>query len=543
MVAMSNPQPMSLTFAGSPFDNTAADVVIRSPDGVHFRVRSAIISEASPVFSGMLTSNKTERTTDGKHLFTISEDSTVLDPLLRLCYPTTDPIFADLKDVRLVLAAAMKYQMTEACTLLKKQLRSYIDDQPLRVWASACFLRLEDEARAAAYALFGKEFPAKAPPEFEQVSSGDYFRLTKFLRAGANVPESFKFWEPLPQDIPKAEQDGQRPSSLLQDFGADPSIITFQPRPYADIICRSSDGVEFRAHRIILCLASPVLSKKISRLCPDHPPAATTNPATLPILMLKDIPGSVLGPILEACYPNKRRHHPARIDLHEVMALTACARKYDLQQAQDYLCRGTFWFASRERPLASYLMAAKMGFADYARSTLPHLSGELHTYGCPPEMEDTPATIYHTLLINRHQSSVATSRLTGTVVTRTPTSPSRAPRSGVPQPSASTSNTPTMGEPKAKQNIPEAPDPRDPWLLGVWRHTAQGLQGCKGNELWKFEPRVAKLLKESLAKKIWCSKCEMNLGLMSSLHDMYQSVRAAKFDHDVSRLRISSHLQ
>ena len=91
-----------------------------------------------------------------------------------------------------------------------------------------------------------------------------------------------------------------------------------------------------------------------------------------------------------------------------------------------------------------------------------------------------------------------------------------------------------MAEPKAKQKTPEAPDPRDPWLLGVWRHTAQGLQGCKGNELWKFEPKVAKLLKESLAKKIWCSKCEINLSLMSGLHDMYQSVRAAKFDHDVS---------
>nr|VWO94656.1 DNA ligase (EC [Ganoderma boninense] len=175
---MSNPQPVTLTFAGVPFENPAADVVIRSPDGVHFRVRSAIISEASPVFSVMLTSDQIERTTDGKRLLVVAEDSTVLDPLLRLCYPVTDPVFADLKDVRLVLAAAMKYQMTEACTLLKKQLRSYMDDQPLRVWASACLLRFEEEAKAAALALFGKEFPVKAPPEFEQVSSGDYFRLT-----------------------------------------------------------------------------------------------------------------------------------------------------------------------------------------------------------------------------------------------------------------------------------------------------------------------------------------------------------------------------
>ncbi|PIL24941.1 hypothetical protein GSI_12828 [Ganoderma sinense ZZ0214-1] len=528
---MSNSQPMTLIFAGPPFDNPAADVVIRSPDGVHFRVRSAIITEASPVFSDMLTSDQTGRTTDGKHLLVIAEESTVLDPLLRLCYPVTDPVFADLKDVRLILAAAMKYQMTEACTLLKKQLRSYMDAQPLRVWASACLLRFEEEAQAAALALFGKEFPIKAPPEFEQVSSGDYFRLTKFLRAGGNVPEGFKFWDSLPEDIPKPEQERQKRHSLFQELGADTPAIAFQSRPYADIVCRSSDGVEFRSHRIILCLASSVLSKKISRLCPDAPPATTTTASTLPILEFKDTPGSVLGPILEACYPTKRRH-PTQFDLHQLMSMTACARKYDMQQAQDHLCRGAFWLASRERPLASYLMAARMGFSDYARSTLPNLSGELHTYGCPPEMEDTPATVYHALLINRHQSSIATSRLTGATVTQTSASPSRAAQPGASGPS--TGSAPTVAKSKPKAKTPEAPDLRNPWLLNVWRQTAQGLQGCRSNELWKFEPHVPKLLKESLTKKIWCSKCEMNLGLMSGLHDMYQSVRAAKFDHDVS---------
>ncbi|KAI1796677.1 hypothetical protein LXA43DRAFT_569482 [Ganoderma leucocontextum] len=529
---MSNPLP--LTFAGPPFDNPTADVVIRSPDGVHFRVRSAILSEASPVFSDMLTSNPlaSERTTDGKHLLVVPEESAVLDPLLRLCYPVTDPVFTDLKDVRLVLAAAMKYRMTEARTLLKKLLCSYIDGQPLRVWAAACLLRLEEEARAAASALFGKEFPVKAPPEFEQVSSGDYFRFTKFLRTGANVPESFKFWDPAPEDIPKAEHERQRPHSLFQELGVDSPAIAFQPRPYADIICRSSDRVEFRAHRIILCLASSVLNKKISRLCPEPPPVVTATPSTLPVLEFKDTPGSVLGPVLEACYPNKRRH-PTQLDLHVLMPMMDCARKYDIQQAQEYLCRGAFWLASRERPLTSYLMAARMGFSDYARSTLPNLSGELHIYGCPSEMEDTPATIYHTLLINRHQSSVATSRLTGTVVTRTPPSTSRAPTASTSE--ANNSSTPTVAKSKAKPKAPEAPDPRDPWLLSVWRQTVQGLQGCRSNELWKFEPNVAKLLKESLERKIWCSKCEMNLSLMSSLHDMYKSVRAAKFDHDYTR--------
>ncbi|TBU42399.1 hypothetical protein BD309DRAFT_828908, partial [Dichomitus squalens] len=179
---MPNP-PVTPTFAGTPFDNPAADVVIRSRDGVHFRVRSAILAEASPVFSEMLVSPECERTADGKYMIAIAEESDTLDPLLRLCYPVADPTFASLTDVRLVLAIAIKYKLEEASLILKKTLRAYMKDEPLRVWASACLLRLEDEARGAAHALFGKEIPVKAPPEFEEISSGDYFRLTKFLRA------------------------------------------------------------------------------------------------------------------------------------------------------------------------------------------------------------------------------------------------------------------------------------------------------------------------------------------------------------------------
>ena len=155
------------TFALAPFDNPVADVVLRSRDGVHFRVRSAILLEASPVFAELLAvwSSSTDidkydgPAFEGQPLVEVTEDSDVIDPLLRLCYPTADPVLADLEDIRPVLAAAIRYRMEEAIMLLKKILLSYLEEQPWRVWAHACLLRLEDEARTAASTLLGKELP------------------------------------------------------------------------------------------------------------------------------------------------------------------------------------------------------------------------------------------------------------------------------------------------------------------------------------------------------------------------------------------------
>ena len=127
---MSN-SPVTLTFAEPPFNNSAADVIIRSRDGVHFCVRSAILAEASPVLSDMLASPQCERTIDGKSVLALQEESDVLDPLLRLCYPVADPVFASLKEIRLVLAVALKYNLEEASLILRKKLRSYIDNEPL----------------------------------------------------------------------------------------------------------------------------------------------------------------------------------------------------------------------------------------------------------------------------------------------------------------------------------------------------------------------------------------------------------------------------
>ena len=54
---------------------------------------------------------------DGKPVVTVQEDNVTLDRLLRLCYPTADPVLSEMRDVRTVLAAALKYEMEEAIAM------------------------------------------------------------------------------------------------------------------------------------------------------------------------------------------------------------------------------------------------------------------------------------------------------------------------------------------------------------------------------------------------------------------------------------------
>ena len=119
-----------------PFDNPAADIILRSSDGVNFHVHSIILAEASPVFADMLSipqpANtmsriKSKGVSEGKPIVNLSEESQTLDRLLRLCYPVRDPVLDTLSDVYPVLSAAMKYEMDAATALMREDLVTFIE--------------------------------------------------------------------------------------------------------------------------------------------------------------------------------------------------------------------------------------------------------------------------------------------------------------------------------------------------------------------------------------------------------------------------------
>ena len=84
--------------ADEPFNEITADAILRTADGVDFHVHQVILSLASPFFKTMFTLTQPPRLTDTsasgiakRDSIPVTEDSVVLDSLLRFIYPVCDP--------------------------------------------------------------------------------------------------------------------------------------------------------------------------------------------------------------------------------------------------------------------------------------------------------------------------------------------------------------------------------------------------------------------------------------------------------------------
>ncbi|TBU30620.1 hypothetical protein BD311DRAFT_754080 [Dichomitus squalens] len=504
------------TFALAPFDNPAADVVLRCRDGVHFRVRSAILLEASPVFAELLAALPCGGATDiqegptfeGMPMVVIAEDSDAIDPLLRLCYPTADPVLVDLKDIRPVLAAAIKYQMEEASAVLKKMLLSFLEEQPLRVWAYACLLHLEEEARAAASALLGKELPTKGPEEFHEVSAGDYYRLTKFLRSKGAVEESFTFLKAgsAAAEPPPSKSSTAKPWHCTRELG-------FTSLPYADIICRSSDGQEFRAHRITLLLASPLLRDGITALCPEAV-SGPPPPDALPVLQM-GVEGVFLGPLLDMCYAERPPSVYEWHSIYGIVGMMVAARHFGFADILLRLRCGPYLILADRQPLLGYLLAAQLRFPDIAKSRASEMRHDVYeSYGYHPEMERTPAHAYHHLLMHRRRSRVLVA--------------AQAAKVGRPAPPpASDTKIQTMAGLRSADG--------HPWVQGVVRAYADKLGDADTTrDLYRIQPDYEQLLSDSLANKIWCQRCEHNVRLLTDTRHAWKKIRDELFRNDLA---------
>lgn len=496
-----------------PFNNPAADTVIRSSDGVNYRVRSGIVAEASPIFSDMFelplpdNSGNLESADfmDGKPVVAVQEDSVTLDRLLRLCYPVADPVLPEPQDVHRVLAAALKYDMDEAVALMKKALLGFVDKQPLAVWAIACELRLEDEAKVAARALVGADIPADAPPELQNVTAGAYYRLVKFHRAGGVVGEGFKFCEADPEDVPK-------PKSPFRS--RTPSSITYQPRPFADIVCRSADGQEYQTHKIILSAASPLLRDQIGAL-------SAPSSSSLPVLLL-DVPGNALGMLLEICYPVE--HDLRELSVRDTLVAISCARRLGMKAPFTLLkSSGTVSCAMVEQPLATYLLASSVELPDLMKDVLLFMSVDPYTYGCIPEMESLPALPYHRLLVSRRTSFAVVSEITST---STPGKPHGAVNR------RSSDQTTAARGPNLGAVVADLPHGGHPWVRSVLERTVQELRSPERDCPSAFHMQGT--LEESLERKVWCGTCEENLRMLFQADQLQADVRDVLYDINVS---------
>ena len=127
--------------------------------------------------------------------------------------------------------------------------------------------------------------------------------------------------------------------------------------PDADAILRSSDGKEFRVHKLILSIASPIFQGMFSLPQPTEPPSQ------IPSI---DLPESsdVLQPFIQYLYP---RSPPKISDISMWAALYTIADKYDVEVVMDPLRDMLISRFLETSPLRVYALASHWGFDEEAK--------------------------------------------------------------------------------------------------------------------------------------------------------------------------------
>ena len=156
--------------AAAPFDKPSADLILRSSDLVDFRVKKAILAEASSVLEDMFhlpsppgpqrrsnprSPSDGEAPGRGLPVVELTEDSQILEGLLRLCYPAChETPLQELDEAYGLLEAAKKYAMDGALDFLGQRLLTFAEASPAQVFALAVCFQLRHEVQLAAARAF-----------------------------------------------------------------------------------------------------------------------------------------------------------------------------------------------------------------------------------------------------------------------------------------------------------------------------------------------------------------------------------------------------
>jgi len=127
--------------------------------------------------------------------------------------------------------------------------------------------------------------------------------------------------------------------------------------PDTDAILRSSDGKEFRVHKLILSLSSPVFQGMFSL------PQPTDPSSEIPSIDLPD-PSDTLQPFIQYLYP---RSPPRISDITMWEALYAIADKYGAEVVMDLLRDMLIPRFLETSPLRVYALASRWGFEEEAK--------------------------------------------------------------------------------------------------------------------------------------------------------------------------------
>jgi len=187
--------PNAITTFGPPFNDTDADIILRSSDRVDFIVYKVILSKASPVFKTMfsLPQPTTDTQPDSPHpIVELAENSKVLAAFLSIVYPPTpmSPEPLSLDDLISALDMARKYDIA---TMPDRLLIDFgglktLQKKPLEAFCAAYSRELAKAAKIAARASLKHRLTLDAIGDNLQHTNGPAFHsLWKFHRACSAV--------------------------------------------------------------------------------------------------------------------------------------------------------------------------------------------------------------------------------------------------------------------------------------------------------------------------------------------------------------------
>ena len=166
-----------------------ADIVLRSSDGVQFRVRKSLLSDASPVFGDMFSIPQPNSTPDSDDTepINLSEPSKTVKLILSLCWhsdsPLTSLLIDSLSDIANLLQAADKYDIKSIRDTAFHSLSQpkCLENEPLRVYAiTSRYGAYDTAALAAQHALRYPLLHAKYFSELEIVDGGTIYRVLQY---------------------------------------------------------------------------------------------------------------------------------------------------------------------------------------------------------------------------------------------------------------------------------------------------------------------------------------------------------------------------
>jgi len=169
------------------YNDPDADIIVRSSDGVIYRLYKVILAKASPIMKDTFTlplPNHSARgkgsPIDGLPVMNITEDSKTLDKLLLFIYPSArSPKLRTLEDVVAMMEASRKYEMAMVAEYAQSALSAFAETEPLRVFCVAYSFQLKEETTRAAKLCLGIRMwpPPPMPAEIGLLPSTLLYRL------------------------------------------------------------------------------------------------------------------------------------------------------------------------------------------------------------------------------------------------------------------------------------------------------------------------------------------------------------------------------